>query len=84
MTEHSQPGVLECIYYLVREMDGLGIRAGDKHFEDALQHVRENGLVGLRPIEIDALYMAAKLRTARTVDRIKDLDAAVGLWEGVE
>ncbi len=70
---------LECIYYLVREMDGLGIRAGDKHFEAALQHVREHGLKGLRDLEIEAPYMAAELR-----GREEELDAAVDLWEGVE
>ncbi len=72
-------GVLECVYYLVREMDGLGIRAGEKHFEDALQHVRDHGLKGLRNLEIDALIMAAELR-----GREEELDAAVDLWEGVE
>ncbi len=82
--QDKQPGVLECMYYLVREMDGLGIRAGEKHFEDALQHVREHGLKGLRDLEIEALYMAAKLRSTETVNRVKELDAAVDLWEGVE
>ncbi len=63
---------LECIYYLVREMDGLGIRAGDKHFNGALEHVREHGLVGMRRLEIDALARAAAAR-----NREAEMDEAV-------
>lgn len=63
---------IECMYYLVREMDGLGIRAGDKHFEAALEHVRQSGFAGFRRIEVDALIEAAKLR-----NREQELDEAV-------
>jgi len=62
----------EALYYLVREMGGLGIRAGEKHFEAALEHVRQDGLAGLRNIEIEALVEAAMLR-----NREKELDEAV-------
>ena len=62
----------EVMYYLVREMDGLGIRAGEKHFTAALEHVKQSGLAGFRRIEVDALVEAARLR-----NREQDLDQAV-------
>ena len=62
----------ECLYYLVREMGGLGPRAEDIYFEDVLEHVRRSGLAGMRPIEESALINAAYIR-----DRLKDLDMAV-------
>ncbi len=61
-----------CIYYLMREMGGLGIKAGEKYFEGILQHIRENGLVGWRNIEIQGVIAAAMRR-----NRENDLDTAV-------
>ncbi len=68
----------ECIYYLIREMGGLGIRAGDKHFNGALEHVRKNGLAGMRRLEIDALARAAAIR-----NREDELDKVVKQYEDV-
>lgn len=62
----------ECLYYLVREMGDLGVKAKDIYFDDVLQHVREGGLKGMRNIEIQALVMAARQR-----GRLPELDAAV-------
>ena len=68
----------ECFYYLVREMENLGIRANDKYFDGALEHVRRDGMAGLRGIEISALVWSAIAR-----NREEDLDAAVDTyWEG--
>ena len=61
----------ECLYYLVREMGGLGINAKDIYFTDALAHVEKSGLDGLREIEIDALIMAAERRgLVNELDRV--------------
>jgi hypothetical protein len=62
----------ECLYYLVREMGGLGIKAKDIYFENILQHVIKDGLKDMCYIEIDALMIAAKER-----GRLPELDAAV-------
>ena len=62
----------EAMYYLVREMGGLGVKAQDKHFEAALEQVRKNGLKGLRRVEIRALVWSAITR-----GREQELDDAV-------
>lgn len=67
----------ECLYYLVREMDGLGIKAKDIYFEDMLRHVRQDGLRGMRQIEVRAAIAAADQR-----GRLGELDKAVEEWEG--
>lgn len=47
----------ECLYYLVREMGGLGIKAKEIYFEDMLEHIRKNGLKNMRLIEARAVIM---------------------------
>lgn len=67
----------ECIYYLVREMGGLGIKAKEIYFDEMLGHIRQDGLKNMCRLEIRALVMAAKQR-----DRLDELDAAVeAAWE---
>lgn len=66
----------ECSYYLVREMGGLGIRAKDVYFEDMLRHIRQDGLRGMRRLEIRAVFMAADQR-----GRLEELDEAVEMGE---
>ena len=68
----------ECIYYLVREMGGLGIRAKDVYFEDMLKHIGQDGLTGMRRLEIKAVVMAADER-----GRLGELDEAVEVGKGV-
>lgn len=65
----------ECLYYLVREMDGLGARAKDVYFEDALEHIRQDGLSDMCHLEVEGLVMAAEKR-----GRLEDLDEAVEKW----
>ena len=62
----------ECIYYLVREMGGLGPQAKGIYFDEMLKHIRQKGLKGMSNLEIDALIMAAQQR-----GRMDELDAAV-------
>ena len=69
----------ECLYYLVREMGGLGIKAKEIYFEDMLEHIRKNGLKNMRLIEARAVIMAALER-----DRIDDLRQAVKEHDGKE
>ena len=68
--------VRENFYYLVREMHDLGIRARDKHFDGALEYIRENGIAHIEPLLVDAVLWSAKVR-----NREHELDAAV---EGVK
>jgi len=63
----------ECIYYLVSEMGGLGARAKDVYFEDALEGLREHGCPTLRAVEIHALIDAALRR-----GRLSELDEVMG------
>lgn len=63
----------ECIYYLVREMGGLGARAKDVYFEDALAGLKEPGREKLRPVEMKALVVAASSR-----GRLNELDEVMG------
>ncbi len=69
----------ECLYYLVREMDGLGVKAKDIYFEDALQHIKESGLIDMRHIETIALIDAARER-----GRLSELEAAVSASSKLE
>jgi hypothetical protein len=64
----------ECLYYLVREdfNAARGGREKDIYFNDALRHISEKGLAGLRVVEVDALVNAARRR-----GRLDDLDKAV-------
>lgn len=62
----------ECLYYLVREMDDLGIRAKDVYFKDMIDHVKQTGLDGMRPVEIQAIVWAAIAR-----GKEEELDSAV-------
>lgn len=62
----------ECLYYLVREMGGLGPKANDEYFEDILKNVRQTGLNNMCRLEVDALIAAAGHR-----GRIEELGAAV-------
>ena len=62
----------ECLYYLVREMGGLGVEAKEEYFIDALENVRQTGLAGMCRLEIKALVMAAEKR-----GMLDELDAAV-------
>lgn len=62
----------ECLYYLVREMGGLGAKAKPIYFEDAVEHVRRDGLTDMSHLETRALVMAARER-----DRLEELDEAV-------
>lgn len=52
----------ECLYYLIREMDGFGAPAKEVYFEDALEHIRAGGLDGMCNLEIRAVFAAAKKR----------------------
>jgi hypothetical protein len=38
----------ESIFYLIREMGGLGLRAKEEYFDAALEHIREHGISGCR------------------------------------
>ena len=62
----------ECLYYLVREMGGLGVKAKDIYFEDALEHVRQRGFWGMAQIEVCAVIRAAMAR-----GRVEELDRIV-------
>ena len=62
----------ECLYYLVREMGGLGVKAKDVYFEDALEHVRQRGFEGMAQIEVGAMVRAAMAR-----GRVEELDRIV-------
>ena len=68
----------ECLYYLVREMGGLGIRAKERHFDAILEHIRSGRLKNTRMIEVRAIVMAAELRNRR-----QELDAAIKKWRKV-
>lgn len=63
----------ECIYYLVREMGGLGAKAKDVYFEDALTGLKDPGREKLRPVEMKALVVAASSR-----GRLNELDEVMG------
>ncbi len=62
----------ECLYYLIREMDGLGTKAKSIYFDDAVEHVRRDGLTDMSHLEVRALVMAARER-----GRLNELDRAV-------
>ena len=62
----------ECIYYLVREMGGLGTKAKPIYFDDAVEHVRRDGITDMSHLEVRALVMAARER-----GRLNELDRAV-------
>jgi len=59
-------------------MGGLGIRAKDVYFEDMLRHIGQDGLPGMRRLEIKAVVMAADER-----GRLDELDEAVEAGKGV-
>lgn len=63
----------ECMYYLVREMGGMGAKAKDIYFDNALTGLKGPGRNKLRPVEIRALMMAAKSR-----GRLDELDEVMG------
>ena len=67
----------ECLYYLVREMGALGVRAIDVYFDDALAGLKEPGRPNLRRIEIRALVYAARRR-----NRLSELDEVMGYEPG--
>ncbi len=62
----------ECVYYLVREMGGLGIKAKEIYFEDMLEHIRKDGLGDMLRIEITGILEAARIR-----GRLDELEAAM-------
>lgn len=67
----------ECLYYLVREMDNLGVKAKDIYFEDILRHVRQDGFNDMRRLEIRAVFFAAGCR-----GRLEELNKAVEEYMG--
>jgi hypothetical protein len=62
----------ECLYYLIREGGGLGIKAKPVYFEDMLRHLRKDGIVNMSHLDIVSTILAAKTR-----GRLNDLDKAV-------
>lgn len=62
----------ECLYYLVREMGGLGVKAKDIYFDNMLEHVRKDGFKNICKLEVKAVIMAAEQR-----GRLQELDEAV-------
>lgn len=64
----------ECLYYLVREMGGLGSRAKDIYFNDALAHIQEKGF---RNLELCELEIRALIHAACRRGRLSELDEAV-------
>jgi len=68
----------ECLYYLVREMGGLGAKAKEIYFDEMLSHIRRDGLKNMCRLEIKAMVMAAEQR-----GRLQDLDAAVNRFKAV-
>lgn len=62
----------ECLYYIIRKMGGLGVRAKDVYFDNALRHIERDGLNGMCRLEVEALIMAARER-----GRLNELDYAV-------
>ncbi len=63
----------ECLYYLVREMGGLGARAKDVYFDDALAGLKEPGRPNFRRVEMRALVYAPRRR-----NRLSELDKVMG------
>ncbi len=67
----------ECLYYLMREMGGNGLKADDKYFDGALKLIDTSW--EYRDIELRALVCAAKKR-----GRLSELDAVMERYfEGV-
>ena len=62
----------ECVYYLVREMGGLGAKAKEIYFEDMLEHIRKDGLGEMLRIEFTGILEAARIR-----GRLDELETAM-------
>lgn len=65
----------ECLYYLVREMYGLGPKASSAYFDGILEHIQREGTAGMRGIELAAVAEAARIR-----DRLSELAEAAERW----
>jgi len=69
----------ECLYYLVRELDGLGPKANPIYLDSILEHIRRDGIVNVRWLEFVAVAEAA-----RTRGRLKELAEATERWHDTQ